>query len=125
MQPQLLHASPSARFTFVVGKGGVGKSTTAASLALAWADAGADIHLISTDPAPSISDIFGIDSAHGRASPCNARLLLEELDAERTTDAWIARVRASLEEIIEQGTYLDKDDVSRLTHLTLPGVDEL
>jgi arsenite-transporting ATPase len=125
MRPPLLDA-PRSRFTFVVGKGGTGKSTTASSLALAWADAGNPTHLISTDPAPSLADIFGLrDLAKPRASRCSDRLTLEELDARRVADDWIARVRAPLEQIVEQGTYLDATDVSRITHLTLPGIDEL
>ena len=126
MRPALLDALPRSRFTFVVGKGGVGKSTTAAALALHWSANGTPVHLISTDPAPSISDIFGIArGADPRSSPCSSHLTIEELDAKKITDDWLQRVRAPLEQLVEKGTYLDAADVSRLTHLTLPGIDEL
>jgi arsenite-transporting ATPase len=119
MRPRLLTGPAPGPFTFVVGKGGAGKSTTAAALALNWADQGAKVHLISTDPAPSIHDIFG------PRETCSDRLTVEELNAQLITTSWMENVRASLEEVIEKGTYLDRDDVARLSHLTLPGVDEL
>ncbi len=43
--------------TMVMGKGGVGKTTVAASLAVALAGAGADVHLATTDPAGHFSDV--------------------------------------------------------------------
>ena len=125
MRPELLASPPRSRFTFIVGKGGVGKSTTASALALNWADSGYPIHLLSTDPAPSLSDIFGV-SARGRVvAQCNDNLRVEELDAAAITNGWLARVRAPLEELVERGTYLDKGDIAKLHHLTLPGVDEV
>ncbi|MEO5511059.1 MAG: ArsA-related P-loop ATPase [Longimicrobiales bacterium] len=129
-RPRLLQAPPVGRFTFVVGKGGVGKSTTAAAIALGWAESNHAIHLLSTDPASSVADVFGArtlaDALHtATPSSCTPRLLLEELDAQRITDDWLQRVRAPLEQLMVQGTYLDAEDVTRLTHLTLPGVDEI
>jgi arsenite-transporting ATPase len=118
--------APAGRFTFVVGKGGTGKSTTASALALGWSEAGIAIHLLSTDPAPSFADIFGLprDGAI-HVSSCSSTLQIEELNADGVANDFVERVRGALEQLIEQGTYLDRDDVERLTHLTLPGVDEL
>ena len=45
------------------GKGGVGKTTMAASTALASAAAGTETLVISTDPAHSLSDTLNVDVA--------------------------------------------------------------
>lgn len=111
----------------MVGKGGVGKTTTAGALALASADRGDSTHLLSTDPAPSLADLFEVGLPRGRTtpSPCADRLTLEELDAQGYADRWIARVRAPLLELVDRGTYLDSEDVAGFLDLSLPGVDEI
>jgi arsenite/tail-anchored protein-transporting ATPase len=115
-----------ARFIFVVGKGGVGKSTVAAALALARADAGSRTHLISTDPAHSLSDVLG--QSFGRApapSDCSGRLQVEEFDAEDRAIAWLEHATGPVSDILEAGTYLDAEDVAGFTRLALPGLDEM
>ena len=127
MVPALLDVLLDRQFTFVVGKGGTGKSTTAAGCALARADATRFTHLLSSDPAHSVADIFDIRIPAGTptATPCSDHLILEELHAETVADAWIARARAPLEQLIVSGTYLSAADTARLTHLTMPGLDEI
>jgi arsenite-transporting ATPase len=112
---------------FVVGKGGVGKSTTAAALALAFAERGEETHLVSTDPAHSVGDIFGKDLGAGdvESSPCSALLTLEEFDARRHADRWLTDARGPISELVERGTYLDREDVRALLDCSLPGVDEV
>ena len=117
---------PAARFVFVVGKGGVGKSTTAAGLALAWAEAGRTVHLLSTDPAHSLGDVLGRALEPGRVeSRCSDRLTVEELDAESRARVWLDALQAPLTALLEQGSYLDGEDVARFASLRLPGVDEV
>ncbi|MGH7446117.1 MAG: ArsA family ATPase, partial [Longimicrobiales bacterium] len=123
---RLLDAAGDAPFIFVTGKGGVGKTTTAGALSLELADAGAATHLISTDPAHSLGDLF--QHPVGGAvvtSECSANLDIEEFDAARAADAWVGRALGQVSEIIERGTYLDAEDVAAFSRLALPGIDEM
>lgn len=114
------------RVTFVVGKGGVGKSTTAAGLALALADAGRPTHLLSTDPAHSLADILDEPPApEPRAARCADGLTVEELDADRAVAQRMAGLSPALVELIDRGTYLDDDDAASLLDAALPGLDEI
>jgi arsenite-transporting ATPase len=115
---RLHDAVGDAPFIFVVGKGGVGKTTTAAALALSLADAGAAIQLISTDPAHSLQDVIG-------GVKCVGTLAIEEFDASSYAESWLARTRGPITELVERGTYLDSSDLAGFSELALPGVDEL
>jgi arsenite-transporting ATPase len=51
----------STRFLFFTGKGGVGKTTLSCATAVALADAGRRVLLISTDPASNLHEVLGTD----------------------------------------------------------------
>jgi arsenite-transporting ATPase len=114
-------------FHFVGGKGGVGKTTWAAARAIAAADAGRRVLLVSSDPAHSLGDALGVRlGPTPRTVPSRrGRLLAVELDADRALARWLGRHRRHLRTIAERGTYLDEEDVERLLRLSFPGVDEL
>ena len=57
--PALVWDSWSTPFVFFTGKGGVGKTTVAAATAVALADAGRRVLLVSTDPASNLDDVLG------------------------------------------------------------------
>src|SRR5690242_1651739 len=48
-----------SRNLFFTGKGGVGKTSTACAVAVALADAGREVLLVSTDPACNVAEVFG------------------------------------------------------------------
>lgn len=45
---------------FFTGKGGVGKTTTSAATAIALADSGKRVLLVSTDPASNLDEVLGL-----------------------------------------------------------------
>ena len=56
------------KYLFFTGKGGVGKTSTACATAVALADEGKKVLLISTDPASNLQDVFEIE-LDGKAKP--------------------------------------------------------
>ena len=121
-----LPESLAARLLFVVGKGGVGKTTTAAALALNSAQHNKSTHLLSIDPAHSLADVLEQPLSIALAtSPCNPLLVIEQFDAAAYARSWIDNLRPVLARLLELGTYLDSDDADRFLQLSLPGVDEV
>ena len=110
----------------VAGKGGVGKTTVAASLALRRAQEGRETLLLSVDPAHSLGDV--LDVAVGpdpHPVPGAPRLQAMEVIAETERRRFLDAHRDSLRTLLERGTYLDSDDASGLADLAIPGMDEL
>lgn len=105
----------------------MGKSTSAAAVALRLADGGERVRLVSTDPAHSLGDVFDVPLQVGTPtpSPCSTRLTLEEIDAEGRARTWLESVRRPIAELIDLGTYLDLEDVAALLDRSMPGMDEL
>ena len=58
----------STRFLFFTGKGGVGKTSLACATAIALADRGKQVLLVSTDPASNLDEVLG-QKLHGTPTP--------------------------------------------------------
>ena len=86
------------RVVFVGGKGGVGKTSTAAALGSGMAREGRLSLLISTDPAHSLFDVLGISPGRrGNRRPrvVESNLHALELDPHRLAEGYLSRVRAN------------------------------
>jgi arsenite-transporting ATPase len=126
-RPPLHKAGPvlrASRITFLAGKGGVGKTTCSASIALQLAKT-KKTTVISVDPAHSLRDVF----AHEPPPP---NLTVETID---TREKW-RRFRDSLGEEIERaiaalspgGNFTvayDGEAMKKLVEIAPPGADEL
>lgn len=120
------HLTLGARWTFIGGKGGVGKTTVAAALAVELAEGGEDVTILSTDPAHSLGDALGVElTGEPRPLPGIPRLRAFELDPAKEQSDFLENGGDAIAALIERGSYLDSDDVRSVTDLAFPGIDEL
>jgi arsenite-transporting ATPase len=110
------------RVIFVGGKGGVGKTTVAAAVALRFADAGHRALVVSTDPAHSLGDVFDVEIGDQRkALAPNLEGL--EIDADAQVDAYLADVKQSMRQMVQPSMYHEVDKQVELAR-TSPGAVE-
>ncbi len=116
------------KFIFFGGKGGVGKTTSAAASALYLAHQKPEqkILIVSTDPAHSLGDSFA-QALGDEIIPVDqtGNLFARELDAERALAEFKRKNDPVLAEIADRGTMFDRDDIHDFLALTLPGLDEV
>jgi arsenite/tail-anchored protein-transporting ATPase len=114
------------RASFIVGKGGVGKTTCAVAIAASFARRGDKTLIVSTDPAAALADVIGAPVSTSE-SPVAGQPNLEarQLSATQLRSDFLARWRDTIAEIVDRGTYLDRADVDGLVDAALPGVDEI
>ena len=81
------------RHLFFTGKGGVGKTTLACAAALALADRGRSVLLVSTDPASNLDEMLGVAlGSDPRPVPGALRLSALNIDPEAAAEAYRRRV---------------------------------
>ncbi len=112
LEPPLSLLKNGPHFMFFTGKGGVGKTSLACACALALADAGRRVLLVSTDPASNLDEMLGIAlSDQPRAIPNAPGLEAMNIDPEAAAEAYRVRVidqmpAASTE--VERGTVYEQ-----------------
>ena len=107
---------------FVGGKGGVGKSTTGASLAVHLADSGEKILLVSTDPAHSLGDLFET-SVGDRKREIVPGLHALEIDPGQEVEKYLARVKSTMRHYVQPAMYSEIERQIELTRHS-PGAEE-
>jgi arsenite-transporting ATPase len=109
-------------FIFLGGKGGVGKTSLASSLAIYAAKQGIDTLIISTDPAHSLADSLDQEIGSEEVQINNIdNLWALEIDSEKAAAEYKALLDASGSSEVFNQFLGDDDDISGLTP---PGTDE-
>ncbi|MDP3699888.1 MAG: arsenical pump-driving ATPase [Hylemonella sp.] len=86
------------RFLFFTGKGGVGKTSLSTAAAIALADAGQGVLLVSTDAASNLDEMLGVPlSNHATPVPGVPGLSLLNIDPDAAAEAYRQRVLAQME----------------------------
>lgn len=110
------------KIIFVGGKGGVGKSTSSAAIALESSNRGYKTLLISTDPAHNVGHIFDMKIG-GKISVVETNLYALEIDPERETDLYIKTVKENIKGSV-QPTMMEEVYRQLDTAKASPGADE-
>lgn len=113
----------TCRVVLFTGKGGVGKTTTAAATAVRCAEAGQRVLIMSADPAHSLADSFEVPiSGEPTEVGDTGRLLAVQLDARERLEASWGEIRDYLREWFHWAgvTGVEAEELA-----VLPGMDEV
>jgi arsenite-transporting ATPase len=110
------------RIIYVGGKGGVGKTTVAAAVALRFADQGKRVLVVSTDPAHSLGDVFKTEIG-SRPRELAPGLRGLELDPEARLDEYLTDVKQSMKQLVHPDMYREVDRQVELARSS-PGAEE-
>ncbi len=105
------------------GKGGVGKSTCASATAVYLANKGKKVLLVSSDPMPSLSDIFGLN-LRGELKPINEvkNLYAVELTHDIILDLWKKEFGEEVYRVVSSFLPVGREIIDYVAGA--PGIDE-
>lgn len=114
------------RTTLVVGKGGVGKTTCAAALAMHASERVGRTLVLTTDPARALPTVLE-HPVESEPKPVygSKRLAAQVLDASALRSRFMSKWGDTIRTILDRGTYLDKSDIDPLVDTAMPGSDEI
>ncbi len=92
--PDVLKERPKLRYIFTGGKGGVGKTVSAAGLAYHYASTGEKVLVASLNPVHSLSSLFGQDLSGGKVRAVEGAKGVHAVEVE--TAEVVARYRESI-----------------------------
>jgi arsenite-transporting ATPase len=111
------------KLIMIGGKGGVGKTTCASAIALHFSLMGKKTLIISSDPTPSLSDIFEMEIGDQETSIEKAKNLYGiEVSSEVVLKKWKERFGPEIYEVVSSFASLDYDFVDYIGGA--PGIEE-
>lgn len=111
------------RLIMIGGKGGVGKTTCASAIALHFSLQGKKTLIISSDPTPSLSDIFEMEIGDQEKPIKNTKNLYGiEISSDVVLKKWKDRFGPEIYEVVSSFTSLDYDFVDYIGGA--PGIEE-
>jgi arsenite-transporting ATPase len=111
------------RLIMIGGKGGVGKTTCASAIALHFSIEGKKTLIISSDPTPSLSDIFEMEIGDQETPIKNVRNLYGiEVSSEVVLKKWKERFGPEIYEVVSSFASVDYDFVEYIGGA--PGIEE-
>ena len=118
--------NPDLQFILFGGKGGSGKTTSAAATALHLSKMKPEkkILVISIDPAHSLGDSFDLIIGN-KITPIAGNIWGYEIDAEKLLKKYKAENGAIIKKMAERGTFFDKEDIENFFVMSMPGLDEV
>jgi len=117
-------ATPATKIILFGGKGGVGKTSAAAATALALAGAGERVLIISSDPAPSLSDIFECPIG-GTVTRVAKGLSAIEINAETVVEKYKKIYGSAIIDALATIIPIKEDVLDEIPNTIIPGFDEL
>jgi len=111
------------RLIMIGGKGGVGKTTCASAIALHFALQGRKTLIISSDPTPSLSDIFEVEIGDEETPIENVKDLYGiEISSEVVLKKWKERFGPEIYDVVSSFASVDYDFVDYIGGA--PGIEE-
>jgi arsenite/tail-anchored protein-transporting ATPase len=111
------------RLIMIGGKGGVGKTTCASAIALHFSLMGKKTLIISSDPTPSLSDIFEVEIGAEETPIKNAENLFGiEISSDVVLKKWKERFGPEIYEVVSSFASVDYDFVEYIGGA--PGIEE-
>jgi arsenite/tail-anchored protein-transporting ATPase len=113
----------NVKLIMVGGKGGVGKTTCASAIALSIARDGRRVLLLSSDPTPSLADIFEISMRDEEIQLVQGHELFGlEVTSDIVLKRWKERFGPEIYEVVSSFANVDYDFVDYIG--TAPGIEE-
>ncbi|MFD0669186.1 arsenical pump-driving ATPase [Ramlibacter sp. MAHUQ-53] len=113
------------RFIFFTGKGGVGKTSVSTATAIALADAGRRVLLVSTDAASNLDEMLGVPLSNRPVPvPGVGRLSLANIDPDAAAEHYRSRVMAQMADAPEEERSTVREQLSGACTTEIASFDE-